>query len=158
MRVRSLGPWAMRVRAGGANRMRPCMYWRAAFAMLGLLTASSGTLIRTSTTTSSQTPSQTGHSAYVYVYPSEPKQLYGQSCNVRDYGAVGDGVTSDTDAVAAALADLACGEVVFDGDGDAGAGVFRVGTLQLRSHLRLVVSPTATVLAIDKGEMAYVGD
>lgn len=130
--------------------MPPYMYWRAAFAVLGLLTASSGTPI--GITTSTTKPSQTDQYMGV-AYPTEPAQLYEQSCSVRDYGAVGGGTTSDTDAVAAALADLACGEVVFDGD-----GTFRVGTLHLRSHLRLVISPTATVLAIDKGEMAYVGD
>lgn len=61
----------------------------------------------------------------------------------------GDEDTPDTAAVNTALADLECGEVIFD------AGTFKVGTLHLRSNLRFTVTPTATVLARGAGHNDY---
>ena len=49
--------------------------------------------------------------------------------NVKDFGAVGDGVTSDTVAIQRAID--AGGEVIFP------PGVYKSGTLYLRSHTGL---------------------
>lgn len=105
--------------------------WRlASLVALGLLTASSGS------SSPSTKPSHTG------------PRPYAPSCNVRsDYGAAGDGVTFDTVAVAAALADDACGAVVLDG------GKFRVDKLHMPFHRRLVISPGAE-LRIGGGQVA----
>lgn len=52
--------------------------------------------------------------------------------NVRDYGAAGDGVTDDTAAIAAAIADLAAGETLYFP-----AGVYRVSNIDLKSDMTL---------------------
>ncbi|MBQ7651352.1 MAG: hypothetical protein IJS15_10355 [Victivallales bacterium] len=59
--------------------------------------------------------------------------------NVRDYGAVGDGVTSDTKAIQSAID--AGGKVVFP------SGTYKTGTLFLRSHGGLYLEPGAVLLS-----------
>lgn len=59
--------------------------------------------------------------------------------NVRDYGAVGDGVTSDTKAIQTAID--AGGKVVFP------PGIYKTGTLFLRSHGGLFLEPGAVLLS-----------
>lgn len=59
--------------------------------------------------------------------------------NVRDYGAVGDGVTSDTKAIQSAID--AGGKVVFP------PGIYKTGTLFLRSHGGLFLEPGAVLLS-----------
>lgn len=63
--------------------------------------------------------------------------------NVKDYGAVGDGSTDNTEAIAKAIA--ACpagGSVVFD------AGVYMTGSITLKGDMTLWVSENAVVRAI----------
>ena len=59
------------------------------------------------------------------------------ACDVRDYGAVGDGVHIDTAPINRALADPKCGSVHVPR-----GGIFLSGSLHLRSHLCLVVHGT----------------
>ncbi len=59
--------------------------------------------------------------------------------NVRDFGAVGDGKTSDTAAIQRAID--AGGEVIFP------PGVYKSGTLYLRSHTGLRFEPGAILLS-----------
>jgi polygalacturonase len=63
--------------------------------------------------------------------------------NIRDFGATGDGVTSDTKAINEALD--ACGKA---GGGQVlvPAGNYVCGTLHLRSHVQLFVATGATIL------------
>lgn len=63
--------------------------------------------------------------------------------NVRDYGAVGDGRTKDTAAIARAIA--ACAQAG-GGTVEFPAGQYLTGTIQLRSHLTLMVGAGATIL------------
>jgi len=65
------------------------------------------------------------------------------TCNVRDYGAVGDGTTLDTAAIQAALD--ACGET--GGEVTIPAGTYLAGTLYVRSRTVLNLTPGATLLA-----------
>jgi hypothetical protein len=64
-------------------------------------------------------------------------------CNVRDFGAKGDGVTLDSAAVAAAIA--ACGK---QGGGTVyfAAGKYVIGTTQLYSHIRLYLESDAALV------------
>ena len=59
--------------------------------------------------------------------------------NVRDFGAVGDGVANDTRAIQSAID--AGGSVYFP------AGTYRTGTLYLRSDGGLLLDDTATLIA-----------
>jgi hypothetical protein len=68
---------------------------------------------------------------------------FAHTCDVRDYGAKGDGVTLDTPAIASAIA--ACvqqggGTVYFS------AGRYVIGTLQLQSHIHLYLDSGATLM------------
>ena len=63
--------------------------------------------------------------------------------NVKDFGAAGDGATSDTCALRRALA--AGGEIYFP------AGTYLTATLELKSHTKLHFAPGAKLLAdLDK--------
>jgi len=67
--------------------------------------------------------------------------------DVRDYGAVGDGKTDNTEAIAKAIA--ACpagGSVVFD------AGVYMTGSILLKSNMTLWVSEDAVIRAIQDND------
>ena len=59
--------------------------------------------------------------------------------NVRDFGAVGDGLTSDTAAIQRAID--AGGEVLFP------PGVYKSGTIYLHSHTGLRLEPGAILLS-----------
>lgn len=63
-------------------------------------------------------------------------------CDVKQYGAKGDGVTKDTAAIQKAIDDCATtgGEVLLE------HGVFLSGTIALRSHITLDVDASATLL------------
>ena len=63
-------------------------------------------------------------------------------CSVRAYGAKGDGHTLDTAAINAAITAPACAKqrIVIAG------GIFRSGTLRLRSHLHLTIESSAVLL------------
>ncbi len=63
-------------------------------------------------------------------------------CDVRHYGAVGDGVTKDTAAIQAAIDDCATtgGEVLLQ------QGTFLSGMITLRSHITMDVDVSATLL------------
>lgn len=61
-------------------------------------------------------------------------------CDVRDFGAVGDGVALDTASINAAM--LACSHVVFP------EGRYLTGSIMLRNHLSLTLAgPTTAILA-----------
>jgi len=77
--------------------------------------------------------------AFSWPHPaaSEPARL-----SVRAYGARGDGKTSDTAAIQAAIDAAAPGGLVFFPPGD-----YRSGTLRLRSHLALRLDTGATLVA-----------
>ncbi|MBQ7178829.1 MAG: hypothetical protein IJS08_15545 [Victivallales bacterium] len=65
------------------------------------------------------------------------------ACNVRDYGAVGDGRTKDTVAIQAAIDALAAkggGRVLFP------AGTYLSGTIYLKDHITLDLEAGATIL------------
>jgi hypothetical protein len=68
---------------------------------------------------------------------------FAKTCDVRDFGAKGDGVTLDTPAIAAAIA--ACGK---EGGGTVyfSAGRYVIGTLQLQSHIHLYLDSGATLM------------
>ncbi len=72
--------------------------------------------------------------------------LYGHAatmCNVRHYGAKGDGVTKDTTAIQKAIDDCAAkggGTVVLDGD-----SVFVTAPLMLKSHITLSIGKGSTL-------------
>jgi polygalacturonase len=71
-------------------------------------------------------------------------------CDVTDYGAKGDAKTLDTHSVNKALADPRCGAVAFK------AGrTFLVGSLHLRSHIRLIIEKNATILGAMNNISAY---
>jgi len=71
--------------------------------------------------------------------------------NVMDYGAVGDGVTSDTAAINAAVAACDPNDVVyFPG------GTFRSGSIILKSDITLELSAAATLLATSAAEYSPV--
>jgi polygalacturonase len=63
-------------------------------------------------------------------------------CNVRKYGAKGDGVTKDTDAIQKAIDACAGkgGKVVLDGD-----ATFVSAPLTLKSHMTLTIAPGTTL-------------
>jgi len=68
---------------------------------------------------------------------------FAKTCDVRDFGAKGDGVTLDTPAITSAIA--ACvkvggGTVYFS------AGRYVIGTLQLQSHIHLYLESGATIM------------
>ena len=64
-------------------------------------------------------------------------------CDVRKFGAKGDGHTLDTGSINAAIAAPACTNlrIVLSA-----GGIFRSGTLRLRSHLHLTIEPSALLL------------
>ena len=67
--------------------------------------------------------------------------------NVKDYGAVGDGSTDNTEAIAKAIS--ACpagGSVVFD------EGIYMTGSINLKSNMTLWVSENAVIRAIQDNE------
>jgi hypothetical protein len=65
------------------------------------------------------------------------------TCNVRDFGAKGDGLTSDTRAVSRAVA--ACAKL---GGGTVyvGPGRYSIGTVQLQSHIHLYLDSGAALV------------
>ena len=73
-------------------------------------------------------------------------------CNIRDYGAKGDGTTLDTAAVQAAVD--ACHR---DGGGTVlvPAGVFQIGTLELRSNVTLHVTAAGKLLGSADGKQYH---
>ena len=64
-------------------------------------------------------------------------------CDVRNFGAKGDGHTLDTGSINAAIVAPACTNlrIVLSA-----GGIFRSGTLRLRSHLHLTIEPSAVLL------------
>ncbi|MHB1457189.1 MAG: glycoside hydrolase family 28 protein [Armatimonadota bacterium] len=72
--------------------------------------------------------------------------------DIRDYGAVGDGISMDTDAIQTAIdaCTVAGGGVVF-----VPAGVFLTGTIVLKDNVTLHLANTATILgSTDPGDYA----
>jgi polygalacturonase len=74
---------------------------------------------------------------------TETAALSGSPCNVRAYGAVGDGVTSDTLALNRAVE--ACAR---SGGGTVyvPAATYLTGSVQLQSNVTLWIAPGATIL------------
>lgn len=71
-----------------------------------------------------------------------------QQFNVRDFGATGDGQTNDTPAIDRAIEKCAAsggGDVVFP------AGTYVAASIHLRSNLRLMLDPAATITGADHG-------
>jgi hypothetical protein len=69
-------------------------------------------------------------------------------CDVRKYGAKADGKTSNTKAIAAAVADKRCFEILFPSP-----GTYLSGTIMLRSNLILNIEKNAILMGKD-GEFA----
>eukprot|EP00927_Polykrikos_kofoidii_P034763 TRINITY_DN29417_c0_g1_i1.p1 TRINITY_DN29417_c0_g1~~TRINITY_DN29417_c0_g1_i1.p1 ORF type:complete len:426 (-),score=49.19 TRINITY_DN29417_c0_g1_i1:89-1366(-) len=83
------------------------------------------------------------------VLPAIVGALSGKVHNVRDYGAVGDGVTYDTDAVRAAAAALEAGgggTILFP------SGTYLTGAFNISSDARVEITPNATLLGSTRGE------
>lgn len=73
--------------------------------------------------------------------------------NIVDYGAVGDGTTSNTKAIQAAIdACTTGGKVVIP------AGVFKTGAIWLKSDMTLEISKDATLLATENAEEYVYGN
>ena len=66
--------------------------------------------------------------------------LSSEECDVREYGAIGDGSAIDTSAVNNALSDVRCSRVVVRN------GTFVVGSLHLRSNLHFSVEYDAVLM------------
>jgi hypothetical protein len=71
--------------------------------------------------------------------------------NVKDYGAVGDGVTSDTAAINATVAACDPNDVVYFP-----TGTFKSGSIILKSNITLELSAGATLLATSAAEYSPV--
>lgn len=78
--------------------------------------------------------------------PAEPKPLSGPRVDVRDFGAAGDGVTDDTQALQAAIDACRKGTVVLT------PGIYRAKTLFLHSNMELHLEAGAVLKATDKQE------
>src|SRR5262249_16436300 len=86
---------------------------------------------------------------------NEEKTIGARVFNVRDFGAVGDGVTLDTNAVQSAID--ACfkdkgGTVVIP------AGTFVVGTIELKSNVTLYLAAQVRLLGREKPESYKAGN
>ena len=77
--------------------------------------------------------------ALVFTTTCAPLAL-GDRCEVRDFGATGDGVTLDTRAINRAIRTARCSVVVLS------PGRYLTGTVRLKSHLVLEVEHGATIL------------
>lgn len=63
--------------------------------------------------------------------------------NVTEYGATGDGVTDDTEAIAAAIADLKAGETLYFPK-----GVYRVSNIDLKSDMKVLGDGWCSVIKL----------
>jgi hypothetical protein len=87
--------------------------------------------------------------ALVFLLPVEAADF-----NVRNYGAIGDGLTNDQDAIQAAI-DAAArqggGNVILDNVGNTGR--YLTGNLYLKSNVTLIINPGVQIVA-----SRYIGD
>ena len=67
-------------------------------------------------------------------------------CDVRDFGAVGDGTTLDTNSINHAIGAARCTTITLPSPGR-----YLSGTIRLKSHMVLVVETGATVLGAADG-------
>jgi hypothetical protein len=87
------------------------------------------------------------HTGHEFQMPPAPTGLGRKDrVDVADHGAVGDGASDDTDALNAAITAAA---QAGGGAVHVGPGTFRCGTVRLRSHVHLVLSPAARIIGTD---------
>lgn len=74
-----------------------------------------------------------------------PATCSSDRCNVREFGAKGDGLTLDTSSIREAIETPRCSTVVL------AAGRYLTGTIRLKSHLTLEIADGATILGASDG-------
>lgn len=72
--------------------------------------------------------------------------------NVKDYGAVGDGTTDDTDSISAAISDLGYGDTLYFPE-----GVYRVSNINLKSNMIIQGSGWCSVIQLLDATYDYHG-
>src|SRR6266699_613939 len=126
---------------------------------LGLAAGASlgaGLLALTQAAEAQETKSSAKHAATVtQAHPATDHNLGARTYNIRDFGAKGDGATLDTAAVQAAID--ACNK---DQGGTVlvPAGVFVIGTIEMRSNVTLHIAHSGKLLGSADGKQYHAAD